>query len=107
MPAKDSGAERALEDGLSAARDASLQRQGSIMLGHDIPMAEFVVIGQKWSVWNSSRRQWLLATVTDRSDGKFTLKCDRGYGMASGEDLVRAEEADMLSTSNRFRFIAC
>lgn len=75
------------------------------MPGH-VQIAQFVAIGQEWSVWNSSRRQWLLATVTGRSDGKFTLTCDGGYGMAIGDELVRAEEADMLSTSNLFRLIA-
>jgi hypothetical protein len=77
------------------------------MPGYSAPIADFVAVGQKWSVWNSSRRQWLLATVTALSDGKYTLKCDAGYGLAVGDDLVCADETAMLSTSNLFRFIAC
>lgn len=65
-----------------------------------------VVIGQKWSIWFPSRRQWLLAAVTGRSEGKATLQCDVRYGITSGDDVVHADEVSMLSASNLFRFIA-
>ena len=38
-----------------------------------------VEIGQNWSIWDSGRRQWLLATVTRRAEGQATLKYDPRY----------------------------
>jgi len=65
-----------------------------------------VAIGQNWSVWYPSRRQWLLATVTSRSAGKATLKCDTRYGLVVGDDMITADDATILGTSNLFRFVA-
>jgi len=64
-----------------------------------------VAIGQKWSVWLPSRRQWLLTTVINREDGRATLKYDSRYGLGSGYDEERAEEATMLAASNLFHFV--
>ncbi len=68
-------------------------------------MPTSVTIGQKWSVWLPSRRQWLLATVTSRDEGLATLKYDMRYKLGAGFDEERADEATMLSASNLFRFI--
>ena len=64
-----------------------------------------VKIGQKWSTWVPGRRQWLLMTVIGREDGQVVLKYDARYGIGSGYDEERADEATMLSTANRFRFV--
>jgi hypothetical protein len=64
-----------------------------------------VTIGQKWSTWVPGRQQWLLATVIRLENGQATLKYDSRYGMASGNDEQRADEATMLATSNLFRFV--
>ncbi|GAA0541305.1 hypothetical protein GCM10008941_21530 [Rhizomicrobium palustre] len=64
-----------------------------------------VVIGQKWATWVPGRRQWLLATVIGREARTIVLKFDSRYGIKAGEDEARADEATMLSTVNRFRFI--
>jgi hypothetical protein len=69
-------------------------------------MPASLAIGQKWSVWFPSRRQWLLATVTSRGDGKVTLKCDTRYGLVVGDDMISSDEATILGTSNLFRFVA-
>lgn len=69
-------------------------------------MPASVAIGQNWSVWFPSRRQWLLATVASRSDGKVTLKCDTRYGLIVGDDMISSDEATILGTSNLFRFVA-
>jgi hypothetical protein len=65
-----------------------------------------VKIGQKWSVWLPTRRQWLLSTVIGRDDGKATLKYDIRYGLGAGCDEDSVEETTMLAASNRFRFLA-
>ena len=64
-----------------------------------------VAIGQKWSVWLPSRRQWLLTTVISREGGQATLKYDHRYGIAATYDEQKADEATMLAASNLFRFI--
>jgi hypothetical protein len=69
-------------------------------------MPATVAIGQNWSVWYPGRRQWLLATVTSRSAGNVTLKCDARYGLVVGDDLITADDATVLGTPNLFRFVA-
>jgi hypothetical protein len=64
-----------------------------------------VTIGQKWSVWAPSRRQWLLSTVIGRENGQATLKYDIRYGMGADDEEQRADEAAMLTESNLFRFV--
>ena len=71
----------------------------------DMPMPMSVAIGQKWSVWLPSRRQWLLTTVIGREDGQATLKYDIRYGMDAGYEEKRADEATMLAASSLFRFV--
>lgn len=68
-------------------------------------MPTSVMIGQKWAAWIPGRRQWLLTTVMGREAGQVILKYDIRYGMGAGDDEERADEATMLSTANRFRFI--
>jgi len=68
----------------------------------DLPMPAMVEVGQQWSLWMSSRQQWLLAAVTSRADGRATLKYDSRYGV---DDLRVVDEADMLTTSSLFRFV--
>ncbi len=68
-------------------------------------MPTSVAIGQKWSVWLPSRRQWLLATVIGREDGQATLKYDTRYGIATGNDGQKADEATMLAAASLFRFV--
>jgi hypothetical protein len=68
-------------------------------------MATSVAIGQKWSVWLPSRRQWLLATVIRREPGHAILKYDTRYGIAAGYDEEKADEDTMLTASNLFRFV--
>lgn len=65
-----------------------------------------VTIGQKWATWVPGRRQWLLTTVIGRDAGQVILKFDIRYGIGVGDDEERTDEATMLSTANRFRFIA-
>jgi len=65
-----------------------------------------VKIGQKWSVWLPSRRQWLLTTVVGREAGTATLKYDTRYGLGAGFDEDRVEETTMIAASNRFRYLA-
>ncbi len=64
-----------------------------------------VTIGQKWSVWSPSRRQWLLATVIERDDGQATLRFAAGYGIAATYDKQKADECTMLAESNLYRFV--
>jgi hypothetical protein len=64
-----------------------------------------VKIGQSWSVWVPDRRQWLLATVIRRENGRATLAYDRGYGIVKGFNEQMADETTMLGTSNLFRFV--
>ena len=64
-----------------------------------------VTIGQKWSVWAPSRRQWLLTTVIGRECGQATLKYDIRYGMGAGDDEQMADEAAMLTAPSLFRFV--
>ncbi|NIK86803.1 hypothetical protein FHS83_000121 [Rhizomicrobium palustre] len=46
-----------------------------------------------------------MATVIGREARTIVLKFDSRYGIKAGEDEARADEATMLSTVNRFRFI--
>jgi hypothetical protein len=64
-----------------------------------------VTIGQKWSVWSPSRRQWLLATVIGQEDGRATLEFDARYEISATYDKHTADGADMLAESSLFRFI--
>jgi hypothetical protein len=64
-----------------------------------------VKIGQSWSIWVPGRRQWLLATVTRRENGRATLAYDRRYGIVKGFDEQLADETTMLDASNLFRFV--
>lgn len=64
-----------------------------------------VEIGQNWSIWEPSRRQWLLGTVIRRADGEATLKYDPRYRIGIGYDERRADESTMLTTSNLFRLV--
>jgi hypothetical protein len=64
-----------------------------------------VTIGQRWSTWAPSRRQWLLSTVTRQEHGEATLKYDSRYGMPASDDEQKADEATMLTSSNLFRFV--
>ncbi len=68
-------------------------------------MPSDVTIGQKWAAWVPGRRQWLLMTVVGRENGQVVLKYDTRYGIGAGYDEERADEATMLSTANRFRFV--
>lgn len=68
-------------------------------------MPTSVTIGQKWSIWLPSRRQWLLTTVISQADGKATLKYDSRYGIGTGYDEERVDEVTMLTTSSLFRFV--
>jgi hypothetical protein len=65
-----------------------------------------VAIGQKWSVWLPSRRQWLLTTVINREGGQATLKYDSRYEVSSSYDEQRVDEDIMLTSSRLFQFIA-
>jgi hypothetical protein len=64
-----------------------------------------VEIGQNWSIWDPSRRQWLLGTVTRRADGQATLKYDSRYRIGVGHDERSADESTMLSARNLFRLV--
>lgn len=64
-----------------------------------------VTIGQKWSVWSPSRRQWLLAVVVDRENGQATLKFDTRYGISASTEREKADESRMLAESSLFRFV--
>jgi len=64
-----------------------------------------VMIGQKWSVWSPSRRQWLLATVVEQEHGQATLKYHSGYGIAGDYNEQKADVATMLAAPNLFRFV--
>lgn len=68
-------------------------------------MNAVVEIGQNWSLWVPSRRQWLLATVIRRDNGQATLKYDARYHLGAGYDEQHADENTMLTTSNLFRHI--
>jgi hypothetical protein len=68
-------------------------------------MPSNVAIGQKWSAWLPSRRQWLLTTVISREGGQATLKYDSRYEVSSGDDEQRVDEATMLTASSLFQFI--
>lgn len=72
----------------------------------DSTMPINVTIGQKWAAWVPGRRQWLLTTVIGNEAGQIILQFDKRYGIGAGDDEERADEATMLSTANRFRFIA-
>ncbi|HEY2837290.1 MAG TPA: hypothetical protein VGI89_12025 [Rhizomicrobium sp.] len=62
-----------------------------------------IEIGQNWSIWVPSRRQWLLGTVIRREDGQATLKYDARYKLGAGYDESRVDESTMLTTPNLFR----
>jgi hypothetical protein len=69
-------------------------------------MPAAVEVGQNWSVWVPGRRQWLLATVTRRTDGQATLKYDPRYRIGAGHDEYSADESTMLTAPNLFRPVA-
>jgi hypothetical protein len=62
-------------------------------------------IGQHWSVWVSSRQQWLLATVIRHKDHHIILQYDARYGIARGQDEHVSDATTMLDNANLFRFI--
>jgi hypothetical protein len=68
-------------------------------------MPTTVAIGQQWSVWVPGRRQWLLATVIRRNDGRATLKYDARYEQSAGDDEQVVDEAAMLGSLNLFHFV--
>lgn len=68
-------------------------------------MPTTVTIGQRWSTWAPSRRQWLLSTVIRQEHGEATLKYDSRYGMSSSDDELKADETTMLATPSLFRFV--
>jgi hypothetical protein len=65
-----------------------------------------VEMGQHWSIWVPSRRQWLLAMVVGREGGKATLKFDQRYSLSRGYDVQSADETTMLESPNLFRGVA-
>ena len=71
-----------------------------------IAMPAAVEVGQNWSVWVPGRRQWLLATVIYRSNGKATLKYDPRYRIGADRDECSADESTMLTAPNLFRLAA-
>ena len=68
-------------------------------------MPATVEIGQNWSTWVPSRRQWLLTKVIRRADGQATLQYDSRYKLGKGYDEQQADEASMLTMPNLFRFV--
>lgn len=64
-----------------------------------------VEIGQSWSIWVPSRRQWLLGTVIHREAGQATLRYDPRYRIGSAYDERSADESAMLTMPNLFRLI--
>jgi hypothetical protein len=64
-----------------------------------------VTPGQTWSTWVPGRHQWLLATVMRLEKGLVTLKYDARYGIGNGYEEHRADETDMLTNTNLFRFL--
>jgi hypothetical protein len=68
-------------------------------------MPQTVEIGQHWSTWVPSRRQWLLATVIRRADGQATLQYHQRYKISEGYNECRADEITMLTACNLFRLV--
>jgi hypothetical protein len=64
-----------------------------------------VKIGQYWSTWVPSRRQWLLARVVRQENGQATLSYDARYGIGDDFREQQADESTMLGVPNLFRFI--
>jgi hypothetical protein len=64
-----------------------------------------IEIGQHWSVWVPSRRQWLLATVIRHKDHNAILQYDTRYGVAQGQDEHVSDMTTMLGNTQLFRFI--
>ena len=69
-------------------------------------MPAAIKVGQNWSVWVPGRRQWLLAVVIGRSNGKATLKYDPRYRIGADHDECSADESTMLTAPNLFRLVA-
>ncbi len=68
-------------------------------------MASDVVVGQQWSMFNASWRQWLLAKVVRVENGKATLEYDPRYDIQP-PDSFRSEEVTALLTEPRqFRLV--
>jgi hypothetical protein len=68
-------------------------------------MQAAVEIGQNWSIWVPSRRQWLLGKVIRCADGQATLKYDARYKLGAGYEESMADESTMLTTPNLFRLV--
>jgi hypothetical protein len=66
-------------------------------------MASEVVLYQQWSVYNPTRRQWLLARVVAIRAGQATLKYDPLYGIAAPDNLCVVDVSDLLSRPMQYR----
>jgi hypothetical protein len=77
-------------------------RQSLALIGTS-DMASEVVLYQQWSVYNSTRRQWLLARVVAIRDGQATLKYDPLYGIAAPDNLCVVDVSDLLTRPMQYR----
>ena len=66
-------------------------------------MESEVVINQQWALFNSGRRQWLLATVVGLDSEHATLKYDARYEIQPPDNICTVDVASLLTTPMKFR----
>ena len=68
-------------------------------------MVSEVVVGQQWSLFNASWRQWLLAKVVRLEKGKATLEYDPRYDIAPPDNLCCEDVTSLLTETRQFRIV--
>lgn len=68
-------------------------------------MVSEVVVGQQWSLFNASWRQWLLAKVVRVENGEATLEYDPRYDISPPDNLCREDVTSLLTEPRQFRIV--
>ena len=68
-------------------------------------MVAGVVVGQQWAMFNSARRQWLLARIVRLENGRATLKYDPRYDIEPPDNVCDVDALSLPSTPMQFRLV--
>jgi len=68
-------------------------------------MVSEVIVGQQWSKFNTSWRQWLLAKVVRVENGKATLEYDPRYDISPPDNLCCEDVTALMAEPRQFRIV--
>ena len=68
-------------------------------------MVSEVIVGQQWSKFNTSWRQWLLTKVVRLENGKATLEYDPRYDILPPDNLCCEDVIALMTEPRQFRVV--